>query len=153
MVHEKTSLVGKYLPDGEMKDSVLEFLSKAESLEAGKYPLAGGAFCNLLDSAPKPLGEVEVEGHEEYVDLQCVLIGKEGVILADKGNGETLTRVKEGKDCSLYAPKAYSDVKTLDSGEFMLLFPADLHQCGIEIGADRVKKAVVKIPLSAFDKE
>ena len=152
MVHEKTSLVGNYLPDGEMKESIVTFLAEAKDLSAGKYPLFGGAFCNLLDSSPKPLTEVEVEGHEEYVDLQCVLIGKEGVILADKGNGETLTRVKEGKDCSLYAPKVYSEVKTLDSGEFMLLFPADLHQCGIAIGADRVKKAVVKIPLSAFDK-
>lgn len=152
MVHEKTSLVGKYLPDGEMKDSVLEFLAKAENLEAGKYPLAGGAFVNLLDYAPKALNEVEVEGHEEYVDLQCIVVGKEGVILSDKDTGETLTRVKEGKDCSLYAPKVYSEVKTLDQGEFMLLFPADLHQCGIAIGADRVKKAVVKIPVSAFDK-
>lgn len=152
MVHEKTSLVGKYLPDGAMKDSILDFLSKAENLDAGKYPLADGAFVNLLDYAPKALGEVEVEGHEEYADLQCVVLGKEGVILSDKGTGETLTRVKEGKDCSLYAPKVYSEVKTLNCGEFMLLFPADLHQCGIAIGADRVKKAVVKIPLSAFDK-
>lgn len=152
MVHNKTELVGKYLPDGEMKDSVLDFLQKAAALETGKYPLAGGAYVNLQEYAPKTLTQVEVEGHEEYVDLQCVVSGKEGVILADKGNGETLTRVKEGKDCSLYAPKVYSDVKTLDEGEFMLLFPADLHQCCIAIGAETVKKAVIKIPVSAFDK-
>lgn len=116
------------------------------SLSAGRYDLDGDRVYALVsDYTTSPLAERRWEAHRRYIDLQCIVAGRERIGYAP------LTRLKpepydEAKD--MLRLTGEGECLTLGAGDFMLLWPDDAHMPGVADGEPAaVRKVVVKIRL------
>ena len=121
------------------------FLREAmkEKKEVGRYELEGGAFALVQSYDTKRAEDCKIEAHKKFIDVQCVLKGKELFGVADL-SGQTMYEDKfEEKDVAFY--KGEVDLLTLTDGDFAIVFPEDAHRPQQGDGS-RVEKVVVKIP-------
>ena len=118
----------------------------AEKKEVGRYELAGGAFALVQSYESKSAENCKIEAHKKFIDIQCVLHGKESFGVADL-RGQTIYEDKfEEKDVAFYRGEV--DLLTLTDGDFAIVFPQDAHRPQQGDGS-RVEKVVVKVPLSS----
>lgn len=91
----------------------------------------------------KPVNDTP-EAHIEYIDIQCVISGKESMGV---GPLETMTEeVLPRPDGDIRFYRGPVDYVTLVPGNFAVLFPGDAHSPCIAIGAPApVRKVVVKV--------
>lgn len=121
------------------------FLREAmkEKKEVGRYELEGGAFALVQSYDTKSAEDCKIEAHKKFIDVQCVLKGKELFGVADL-SGQTMYEDKfEEKDVAFYNGEV--DLLTLTDGDFAIVFPEDAHRPQQGDGS-RVEKVVVKIP-------
>ena len=84
------------------------------------------------------------EAHIKYIDIQCLLYGKEYMNIGalEDMTDEVLPR-PEGDIRFYHGP---TDTVTLCPGKFAVLFPGDAHAPNIAVGApETVRKVVVKV--------
>ena len=90
----------------------------------------------------KPADACKIEAHRKYIDIQCVLKGRELFGVADLST-QTLYEDKfEEKDVAFYHGDV--DLLTLRDGDFVIVFPEDAHRPQQGDGS-RVEKVVVKV--------
>lgn len=126
----------------------IAFLANATpDTENGKYPFGEDCFINVMDAQTKT--EIaDMEAHDVYVDVQCLLAGEEKIYYTDKAP-LTMTLEKEGKDCKMYAWSTAEEV-TYKAGEGIILPPSEAHLPNRAVSEPMaIKKAVVKIKYSA----
>ena len=126
----------------------IAFLENATpDTENGKYPFGEDCFINVMDAQTKA-ELADMEAHDIYVDIQCLLTGEEKIYYTDKAP-LTVTLVKEGKDCKMYAWETAESI-TYKAGEGIILIPSEAHLPNRAVGEPMaIKKAVVKIKYSA----
>ena len=88
-----------------------------------------------------------LEGHRKYIDVHILLEGKETIGWTPLS--KALCKQKdydEAKDYLLYAdtPSVFIDV---NPGEFVIVYPEDLHAPGI--GDGKIRKLVAKVLLDS----
>lgn len=115
-------------------------------LTPGRHEIDGPRLYALVsDYQTKPVADGRWEAHKKYLDLQCVVSGRELI-------GYTpLTTLAGGQ----YIPEkdivwltGHGSYLTMEPGRFMLLWPGDGHMPGIAVDApEPVRKVVVKILL------
>ena len=114
------------------------------ALEDTRYYVDGEDFFFFLTSyETQPLNDTP-EAHVKYIDIQCLLYGKEhmNVGALEDMTEEVLPR-PEG-DIRFY--RGPTDTVTLCPGKFAVLFPGDAHAPNIAVGApEKVRKVVVKV--------
>ena len=117
----------------------------AEPKPVGRYELGGGVFALVQSYDTKKAEDCKIEAHRKYIDIQCVLKGRELFGVADLG-GETLYEDKfEEKDVAFYHGEV--DLLTLTDGDFVIVFPEDAHRPQQGDGS-HVEKVVVKVPVA-----
>lgn len=127
--------------------AAFDFLARADlaALPDGRQDIAGDDVYAMLSAyRTKPKAEGKWEAHRRYMDIQCLLSGRESVGYACL---DALTVSKEydvAADYLLF--EGQGDTVTLQPGVFALFGPQDAHQPGLTLGrpAD-VRKVVVKI--------
>ncbi len=126
----------------------IAFLESATpDTENGKYSFGEDCFINVMDAQTKSESG-DMEAHEVYVDVQCLLSGEEKIFYTDKAP-LTMTLDTEGKDLKLYAWSTAESV-TYKAGEGIILIPSEAHLPNRAVGEPMaIKKAVVKIKYSA----
>ena len=126
----------------------IAFLENATTdTENGKYPFGEDCFINVMDAQTKA-EMADMEAHDIYVDVQCLITGEEKIFYTPKAP-LTVTLVKEGKDCSMYAWSTADEV-TYKAGEAIILTPEEAHLPNRAVNQPMaIKKAVVKIKYSA----
>ena len=88
-------------------------------------------------------GEEKVfEAHGKFIDIQCVLKGKEHFGYSNVNEIEVKTPYMEERDVGLYVGE-YSTL-ILKDGDFALVFPEDAH-IPCMVNSDGLKKADVKV--------
>ncbi len=113
--------------------------------EVGRYELTGGAFALVQSYDGKSAELCKIEAHRKFIDIQCVLTGKELFGVADLST-QTLYEDKfEEKDVAFYHGDV--DLLTLTDGDFVIVFPEDAHRPQQGDGS-HISKIVVKVPLA-----
>ena len=131
-------------------EKAFAFIHKAmeEELEVGKYEIDGNDVYAIVQSYDSKLKENSTfEGHENYIDIQCVLEGCEilGVVdvekavIKDEYNPERDIAFYEDCDCASYC--------VAGQGDFCVFYPHDIHRPCIAVDnlPSKVRKIVVKI--------
>ena len=122
-----------------------EFIEKVcnENLDLGKYELDGkNLYAMVQEYDTKAEGNWEC--HRKYIDIQYIVSGEEIIGVAPIQNEKSMIDEKPEKDVAHYSCKTKEIV--LNSGEFMVLYPSDLHLPGKAANEPcQVLKVVVKI--------
>ena len=127
---------------------VLKFILKSDftKMDLGKYFIDGdNLFFMVQEYYTKPVKNV-AEAHKEYIDIQLVIGGEELIGYAPITAHTGIYEVKEGKDCTLYNCETVKLL--LKAGDFMVLYPNDLHEPGLANGvSSKCQKVVFKIKI------
>lgn len=93
------------------------------------------------------LNFLKFENHKKYIDIHLMIEGSEIIGLNEESNLDRITDYAPAEDFELFTGKPNGEV-TLQRGEFLLLFPGEIHVTGGHIGEKtKIKKVVYKIPL------
>ncbi len=144
MIYDSLKHLENYKGLGEVYQA-LKFLAKTDfsSYELGKYELSDKVYFMVqeYDTAVKSLSEV----HEKYIDIQYLISGRENIGVAPIECEKTLVEAKPEKDAWIYDCK--TQPITLSKGEFMVLYPSDVHKPGDAVDGIpiRCRKVVVKV--------
>ncbi len=116
----------------------------AHPKEVGRYELTDGAFAFVQSYDGKSADQCKIEAHKKFIDIQCVVSGKEFFGVADLST-QTLYEDKfDEKDVAFYHGEV--DLLTLRDGDFVIVFPDDAHRPQQGDGS-RIEKIVVKVPM------
>lgn len=127
-----------------------KFLCRSDlaDLKPGRYEIDGENCWAMIQDAnltPYEKGEIKVEAHRKYIDIQSPITGPEtfGLFLMDDAH-RTLP-FNEVKDIVFF--NAVTRPMTLNPGEFAIFFPPDgAHAPGHCIGGGRgIRKLVIKV--------
>jgi biofilm protein TabA len=137
----------QYAANKAIWDKAFEFLRERDlnQIAPGKYSIDGdNIYASITEDPSKEYDQSAWESHQNYIDLQYVISGKEKIGVAPI---ESLTVTKPydaTKDGAKYSGEGKYYTATPD--EFFLFFPSDGHRPNIKIdGYDKVKKLVIKI--------
>lgn len=118
------------------------------TFKPGSYDLIGRKmYANVDVVMTKPYEETKVEGHKDYIDVQCLIVGEERMeYLRNCGNYEPV-EAYDDKDVYFYDPtlggEAALTVKPLD---YAIFYPGDLHRTLIAPAEGmEIRKVIVKI--------
>lgn len=115
------------------------------ALEPGIHELEGrDIFVNVMDVDLKRRGEAKLEVHDDYLDIQLLVTGREESygwsercdLRQPLGDFDRMKDVQFFDD----EPQTYY---TLHPGQFSLLFPEDAH--APMVGEGRVRRIIVKV--------
>lgn len=125
---------------------VFEFLKSLDlqSLPVGRTDIDGdNAWLSVSEVQGKTEAMAELETHDQYIDIQLPLEGKETFGWQSRsGLVQETGGYDAAKDIAFYADRA-AVFFTLSYGQFCIFFPEDGHApC---IGEGRIKKIVVKV--------
>jgi len=123
--------------------------------ENGEFPiLCTDVFARIMSYTTRSPSEAILEAHREYVDIQVVLSGKEGLEWYPTETLAAVTDYDALKDAAFYRRPDNCAVRIkLSPGMFVALFPQDAHMPSLTIGAgdpEFVKKIVIKLKVSCL---
>ena len=114
-------------------------------LENGKYELGDACYASVSEYETKKDEEIVYEAHEQYIDVQYLILGREIVWLTKKENSVCIREYDDVGDYALYKSNEAEPI-ILSSGYFLVLQPDDLHAPGYSFSdGQKVKKIVFKI--------
>lgn len=135
--------------------SVFDFLSTldSESLE-NEYPIKSDKiFARVLRYKTVDLHDGVFEAHHNYIDIQTVLSGAEGIAWCQSKDLKIHTPYSVKNDVEFYCtPKKIPAQVDLYSGSFVALFPHDAHMPQLKVAGmtTEVKKVVIKVHTSLY---
>ena len=150
MIVGKLKYLYRYKGISKNIDTAIDYVLNNDllALPKGKHEIDGkNVFVNRDTYIAKPLEECFFENHENYLDLQIVLKGKEGFAYTDISNPslEVTTAYNADKDVTKYSAKD-AVFFTLEEG-FALVYPEDIHLAKLDVDGQTVEKAVIKIKI------
>jgi YhcH/YjgK/YiaL family protein len=120
-----------------------------ESLQDGRYEIQGDQLFVILGKMEaKPLEETRPEAHNDFLDIQCLLKGRETIGFAQRRKGiQPVEDLLAEKDICFYGQDLQGEsFLALEADDFAIFFPDDIHRPLVKRGdLDFVRKAVVKI--------
>ena len=150
MIIDKISKLERYAYIPGVQKAV-DFLKNNDisSLEKGKYDLGDDCFVKVstYDTIPLPEGDVSLEVHRNYLDLQIAWTGEEVMYFQALDLGEEDKPYNKEKDVEFFtAPWMHQVV--LNSENFALIFPNDLHNGSFDVDkTETIKKLVFKLKI------
>lgn len=135
-----------YLPNVPHLGDALAFLRRADLAELpdGRHEIAGDdAYASVSRYLTKPVERGVWEAHRRYIDLQCVLSGRERIGYAAL---DRLQASEYDPERDVLFAAGHGDTLTLEPGTFALLWPYDAHMPGLAVGEPApVHKVVIKL--------
>jgi YhcH/YjgK/YiaL family protein len=116
------------------------------SLAPGRYDVDGDAvFAIVNEYNTKPAAECEPESHRQYIDIQVMITGVEQFGYLPLTDQVPSTGFQPDNDVAFYTVEGLNYI-TLFPGQFIVFFPADIHQPEVFSGSPApVKKLVMKV--------
>lgn len=132
--------------------AAFDFIKKAteEDLPVGKYEIDGTEVYGLVQEyTAKTPENCKIEAHKNYIDIQYVVSGIEVITSFDISKAAATSDYNPEKDIQFYEYNKNSADCTVEAGEYLILFPNDVHRPGKEVEGNPVpvKKIVVKVKL------
>ena len=129
-----------------------DFIKKAltENLAPGKYEIDGKElFASVLEYDTKKDADGVAEAHKYYIDIQFIVWGEELMKAQDISKAQPKTVYNNEKDVQFFLDGEWSSVNVLESGDFAIFFPNDVHKPSLAVSDQPapVKKIVVKVKI------
>ncbi len=123
-------------------------INEAKEATIGKYELGNGIYANIQEYTTKARRETKYESHKKYIDVQFILQGKELIAVAPIEKMKICEEYNEEKDVMFFFPNDECKDFVLESGDFLILYPNDVHMPCVCVNEESyVRKVVVKIPV------
>lgn len=127
-------------------------------LALGRHDIADEEiFAKVATYTTEPIEQRRPERHEKYIDLQCLVMGKECIGVGTEAHAGTVdTNALQARDILYYDSKNGMREEMfipLNAGMFAVLFPWDVHRPNCNPQADmssQVKKVVVKVSMHSL---
>lgn len=149
MVHDHIKHASEYFNLSPGIRAALEFLATAnlDALAPGRHDVQGDAvFALVSDYDTRTPADAFWEAHRRHVDVQFVHRGTEQIAYGDLSMFEAAP-YDEARDLVVATGESERRVQ-VDAGEFVVLFPHDVHMPGLTgRQASAVRKVVVKVRL------
>lgn len=130
----------------------LNYLTRRDftKMEPGTYPIMGtDIYAILMDIVTVPAKEKRPESHEDYLDVQFVVSGKERLGYVPYCGNETAIDGSTESDIYFYEDIPNENYVDAVSGCYAIFFPDDIHRPGCMAGKpENVRKVVVKVRMS-----
>lgn len=130
--------------------TVIDYLNSTDLslVENGKYELSEDVIVKVMEYVThEEPDEVLLEAHREYLDLQYVHSGNEQFLFQAIELGDEAVPYDKKKDVEFFTAQYYSSI-ALTSGDFVIVFPNDLHVGNVNAdGEESVKKFVFKLKI------
>lgn len=126
--------------------TALKFLAETDftQIPLGKYELDGDNIYYMVQKYDTDPDKTVAEAHKKYIDIQYIVKGEEVIAVAPIQAEKKLTEAKEEKDVWFY--ECETQPLILKDGDFMVLYPSDLHLPGKAVNVPKeVLKIVVKV--------
>lgn len=149
MVHDHISHASEYFNLSQGIRAALEYLAQADlaALTPGRHDVDGDrVFALVSDYETRLPADAFWEAHRQHVDVQYVHQGREriGYGRLDRFHAEPYDA---GRDLTVAVGEA-SGFAQVSVGEFVILFPNDVHMPGLQVhGPEAVRKIVVKVKI------
>lgn len=132
--------------------AALEYIKNTDfgRLEAGRYPLTGDAYMQVLNLHTKTKEECLPEVHRQYLDVQYWISGMERMGVApDLGNNKVAQDYDAERDVLFYSDSENEQEIVCHAGNFAVFFPEDVHRgaCRKE-EISSIRKVVIKVAIS-----
>ncbi len=139
-----------YCTDNEKFKKAFAFLQKAtsENLSVGKYEIDGeDVYAMVQEYTTKPYEDGRFEGHRKYIDIQYIVSGDEKIEVVDISKVTPNTEYNAEKDLLFFENCKNVTTTVLQTGEYGVFFPHDIHKPGLAVQniPSPVKKVVVKV--------
>lgn len=151
MIKDKLENAEKYYNVSKNLKKGFEWLKSQdlENIESGKYNIDGEiVYANIQEYETKE--DALYEAHKKYIDIQYMIRGREMVGVCERTVCKNNIPYDPQKDIEFMDCTKTDEWQTLNSGEFLVLFPEDAHKPSItpkELQGSKniVKKVVVKV--------
>ncbi len=116
-------------------------------ISTGKYSIDEDAFAIVSEYVPKPIHDTRFEAHRKFIDLQCLVSGKEKMGVAPLSKAVESGEFNDDNDIGFYTvPEEECQYYIAKAGKLLVFFPGDAHRPGIKAEkGEGVKKVVIKI--------
>ncbi|HBR52799.1 MAG TPA: DUF386 domain-containing protein [Flavobacteriaceae bacterium] len=146
MIRDTLAHAKQYSPIASGLDTAFQFLAETdlEKLATGTYELKGkDVFAIVMEYETKPEEKCIRESHYKYIDVHYIISGAEGV-------GVTTLKTQQPYEADKEKDYAFYDcdvaILPLQAGNFVVLFPQDVHCTGVQLGKSiTLKKVVIKV--------
>ncbi len=150
MIADSLNNCEKYFGSHKNFEKSFGFIKKAteENLPVGRYEIDGDevfAFIQEYTSNYEENGKFE--GHRKYIDIQYILSGIEVMDVVNISKATASVDYDAQKDIGFFVNNEKAARLVLESGEYGVFFPSDIHRPGLcfEGNPAPVKKIVVKV--------
>lgn len=131
-------------------EMAFNFIKKAikENLEVGKYEIEGAdLYASVQEYSTKVAPEGKFEAHKNYIDIQFIISGTELMEVDHISKFTPKGEYNDVKDVIFYLDKEDCVQGVVNSGEYGIFFPEDVHKPGMSYKNNvcSVKKIVVKV--------
>lgn len=119
-----------------------------DELAVGRHDFGEeGMYLLVLEPETRPWNEVKPETHRYHTDVQLLLRGREQMRVAKASEDQIVTDDRyETQDIGFYDEVLNENTVNLAAGDFLVLFPTDIHRPNCSVGENMVtRKAVIKI--------
>lgn len=136
-------------PDQPLHQAISYARDFDRSQPDGRYDIKGDDIYALVMSYETgPASEKKFEAHQDYIDVQLLLTGREFLDVSLQQDLEIHQPYSPQGDVILFDSPAQCCRLLLQPGTFALLYPHDIHRPGCELDSKKqVRKMVVKIRL------
>ncbi|MFC5647863.1 YhcH/YjgK/YiaL family protein [Paenibacillus solisilvae] len=124
-----------------------------DALPAGKHEFGEpGMFLLINEVTTQEKSRVKPESHQLHTDIQLVLSGRERMYVAKVSEEQIITDNRyETQDIAFYEHVQHENYIDLVPGDFIVLFPTDIHRPNCSVSEDTpLRKAVVKVHRDLF---
>jgi len=149
MILDKLENAGFYLNISNELKKGFEYLinTDLQALESGFHEIEGkNIFALVSYFETKRPEDCRLEAHRDYADIQYIVSGREAIGFATLKNQEITTPYTPERDIVFFNGETTPLI--LETGMFVVFFPQDVHQPGMQVdGSEKVKKVVVKVKM------
>lgn len=145
MIFDRKENINNYKDLGRVY-TALKFMAETDftSVALGRYELDGDNIYYMVQNYDTNPDKTVAEAHKKYIDIQYIVKGREVIAVAPIQTEKKLTDAKEEKDVWHYECETQPVV--LSDGDFMVLYPSDLHLPGKAADKpENVLKVVLKV--------
>ena len=115
-----------------------------ENTANGRHEFTPDCYVNVMETTTRE-ALADMEAHEIFVDVQCLIRGEEKILVADKTNLPVTVAYDAAKEASFHSFTA-AEAVTYKAGEGVVLYPNEAHLPCLAVHAPMaIKKAVMKV--------
>lgn len=145
---EEASSVQNGSVTGKLR-AALDYIRQCDiaAMNQGRNEIQGDdMYVMRFDGVTKPASELKAELHFEYADIHYVVEGEERIGFAPSGDGLEAAEDLREHDALLYEEVPGETMLLLKPGDFLVLFPGEVHRPWICADTPApIRKLVVKI--------